>query len=133
MDDMDRSVREFNLALRDFVRKTCPDQVVTVQRKISLDALKRLVEKTPVRTGRARGNWQVGIDQRPETQDVLRYDQSGGPTIRKGAAVIKGMQKPCVCYLTNNVDYINDLEDGKSTQAPNGMMAVTVQELREML
>jgi len=35
-------------------------------------------------------------------------------------------------WITNNVDYIEKLEHGGSQQAPQGMVSVTVAELRTM-
>jgi len=32
-------------------------------------------------------------------------------------------------YITNNLDYISELEDGSSRQSPSGMVAVTMLEL----
>ncbi len=121
-------VQSFNAEIRDFARKVAPEEAVQVQRKIAIEALKRLVMKTPVRTGRARGNWQVGINTDPEGW-LETFDKAGGGTINLGAAQIHGMPLG-TCFLTNNVNYIEDLEHGKSTQAPHGMLTVTVEELK---
>ena len=136
----------FNQALKDFVVQDVPQLVSQVQRKICLDALTKLVMKTPVRTGRARGNWQVGINQQPKGEAVGavqavsgsmgaafqiagRFDPDGRATIAEGEGTIKMMPPFVVCYITNNVSYILKLEDGGSKQAPQGMLAVTFDEL----
>ena len=54
------SLAQFNKSIDDFARKI-PGKVSALQKKIVLEALKRIVERTPVDTGRARGNWQVTI------------------------------------------------------------------------
>lgn len=97
-------------------------------RKLALEALRRVVLKTPVDTGRARGNWQTTID-RPATGTQETTDPSGGQTISEGSNVIgqAPIFRPIV--LTNNLPYIERLEDGSSQQAPNGMLSVTVAEL----
>jgi len=149
---MQTDVRQFNLALQKFIRKEVPDAVVTVQRKTSLDALRKLVKRTPVRTGRARANWQVGINHCPNdipypAGDVFAggvapktrtkapsLSVAGQNAVSAGNRVIGSIKKPCVCYIVNNVEYIAELEKGRSPQCPpGGMMALTVQELRESL
>ena len=125
-------VRQFNLALQKFVSKEVPDQMVTVQRKVCLDALAKLVKRTPVDTGRARGGWQVGINQRPP--ETERLDKNGSKTIGAGRNVIGSIKKPTVCFIVNDVEYIVELEKGRSKQCPpGGMMALTVQELKDSL
>ena len=38
-----------------------------------------------------------------------------------------------VIYITNNVDYINELDKGTSQQAPNGMVSLTINEVQAQL
>ena len=38
-----------------------------------------------------------------------------------------------VIYITNNVDYINELDKGSSQQAPNGMVSLTINEVQAQL
>lgn len=107
------------------------DQWNLIMRRTALDALTRIVLKTPVDTGRARGNWFVQIggagDMVTETTD-----KAGGPTIALGDAVIGSYRQRDdlpVISIYNNLPYINRLEHGWSKQAPNGMVSVTVAEL----
>lgn len=128
-------VESFNQALRDFARKHLPAQVAVMERKVCLEGLRRLVEKTPVDTGRARGGWQVGIAEHPRGQtdrldDTVSADES--PTVAAGSAVIAEIKMPVKCIIANNVEYIEALENGHSQQAPNGMLGLTVQELGTM-
>jgi len=47
-------------------------------------------------------------------------------------AALAGLPAYQVVWISNNVDYIEELEHGHSWQAPHGMLAVTVAELREL-
>jgi len=123
---------QFNQVIRAFGEQVVPRLVQTAQRKICLDGLSKLVKRTPVDTGRARGNWQVGINQQPRG-DTGRLDPAGDSTIAGGNAAIQQLPPFCICHITNNVDYILDLENGHSAQAPNGMLAVTFEELASSL
>lgn len=97
-------------------------------RKLALEALRRVVLKTPVDTGRARGNWQTTIG-RPATGQTEATDPSGGQTISRGSQVIGQAPIFRPITLANNLPYIERLESGSSQQAPNGMVATTVSEL----
>lgn len=128
---MDKSLEQFNREIDDFTNNMIPDAIVTIQKKLVLEALRRVVLRTPVDTGRARGNWQTTIAE--PSQAILDVtDKDGNATIQKGLAAIATLPPYQVVYITNNLEYIEVLEDGSSTQAPEGMVALTIQELREM-
>lgn len=108
------------------------DELRTVIRQIALEATRRIVLRTPVKDGGARGNWQVAIGG--AGGDTLeRLDPSGGAAVSAAAgalaayAAVEGFP---VIAIYNNLPYINRLETGYSDQAPAGMVAVTVAEFQ---
>jgi len=122
------SLAQFNKTVSDFATRVPAEKTMLFLKKISFEALSRLVQKTPVDTGRARGGWQVSFGKLAAGQ-VETTDKSGGGTIGNGSSKIMAMKMPVIVYIANNVHYILELEDGHSGQAPNGMMALTIQEL----
>ena len=124
------NLAQFNREVTQFAR-SIPGKVTVMQKKIVLEALLRLVEKTPVDTGRARGNWQVTIGSPAEGQ-FDQTDKEGGDTIAKGLAALAGLPDMQVVWISNNIDYIEELEHGHSGQSPEGMLAITIEELRNM-
>lgn len=107
------------------------DKLSTAVRKISLELFSRVILKTPVDTGRARGNWQVAIGSLPNgTLDL--NDASGTATVSKATATTAGVKAGDVIYLVNNLPYAQRLEDGYSGQAPAGMVALSVQEFQQI-
>jgi hypothetical protein len=130
---MTTNVKEFNAAIGEFAKKLPVEHVVPFHKKIALECLRRIVLRTPVDTGRARGNWQLTIDV-PATGEVANLDKAGGGTIAAGIGNIGGLRPFTVVYLTNNVPYAEALENGHSKgQAPNGMVAVTFAELEKVI
>lgn len=140
------NIKQFNMEITKFA-KSIPGKVTKMQKHIVMEALRRLVEKTPVDTGCARGNWQVTIGSPASGQVSGDWPKTSGPpkterpplrpednqTILNGLAALTGLPKFQVVWITNNVDYIEFLESGSaqgSTQAPEGMLAITVEELR---
>jgi len=117
----------FSIDLEQFAGKAVKnaDQVT---RKIALGVFRGVELKTPVKTGRARGNWQVTTGS-PASGTVDATDPSGGRVLGEIASKCTAWDpKTGAIYLTNNLPYIERLENGSSTQAPSGMVAVTIAE-----
>ena len=86
-------------------------------RGTALSLFAKIVQRTPVDTGRARGNWMAGLNR--------ASDNSGGYQ-----SVVARARLGDSLFLTNNLPYIKDLEEGTSAQAPAGMVRVTATEFR---
>lgn len=101
-------------------------------RKIALELFSRVILRSPVDTGRFRGNWMVAIGSIPSgTLDL--NDKSGTATVSKATAATAGVKGGDVIYLVNNLPYGPRLEDGYSEQAPAGMVDLTVQEFQQVV
>ncbi|HEX7048653.1 MAG TPA: HK97 gp10 family phage protein [Longimicrobiales bacterium] len=101
-------------------------------RALALEALARLMRKTPVDTGRARANWNVALGSPDRSTDEDRTIADAGRAQAEGVRVIAEFGPGRVLYVTNSLPYIQDLEDGRSKQAPQGMVKVTVAELKPL-
>lgn len=101
--------------------------------KIACRELARLViQDTPVQTGRARANWQAGLNQAPS--GVLEQtDPSGEAALQRVDEILARMKPGDSIVLANNLDYIGTLEDGSSRQAPNGMLKRNLQRWPELV
>ena len=152
---MPTNARQFNGELRRFVEVTVPEEVARFARRIALDALRRIVFRTPVDDGPARGGWMVSIGS-PATGPGIA-DPGGGSTVQRGSILIAGAPPFQTIHITNNQDHILILEEGGfvppdpgpskdpregrkgrilvsggySVQAPRGMAAITVEEIRQ--
>lgn len=149
---MGSNFKEFGDQVLRISKQLTQDELVLFQRKIVLEALQRIVLKTPVDTGHARLNWQVtiGVPAGTEIQG-----QGGAPNIGTALAALATLKPFQVVYVSNPVPYIQVLEEGGfvpsdpgpssdprpgrlgrilvrggySVQAPQGMVSVTVAEL----
>jgi len=101
-------------------------------RKIALEMFRRIILKSPVLSGRFRGNWQLAIGSVPEGTLELD-DKTGTATIAKGAATAMGFNAGETIFFANNLPYARRLEEGYSQQAPNGMVALTIQEFQSVV
>ena len=117
----------FTIALEKFAEKA-EKNAETATRKITLDVFRGVIMKTPVASGRARGNWQANIGS-SASGEVDAEDKSGAVTVVKAAAECATWNPAAgPIFLTNNLPYIERLENGYSKQAPAGMVAVTIAE-----
>lgn len=121
--------KTFALELDAEFREKVEDRLLEVVQKLGMELLQRIVMKTPVDTGRARGGWSVSIGN-PSTGETGNIDRGGGETISRGAAVITGLTELQALWIVNNVEYVSFLEDGHSGQAPAGMVAVSLAEMQ---
>ncbi len=133
--------------IKKFAQKA-GDNADMVVRKVVLDIGRSLVEKTPVGNpdlwqnpdnkpdgyvgGHARANWSHSIGALVN-QEFKEIDATGGASIDRivGSVPVKAAGK--VHYIQNSVPYIQALEDGHSTQAPAGMVAITQTEFQDYI
>lgn len=105
------------------------DLSLRFQKRIALEAMKRVVARTPVDTGRARGGWQMARGQGNEA-DIGSVDIIGSATVGTALSILNRITIPFgLITVFNNVEYITFLEEGSSVQAPLGMVAITLIEL----
>jgi hypothetical protein len=145
----------FNRQLDQYIGRDVEREAQKLHRIVSIEALKRVVLKSPTDTGRFRGGWQLTVGQ-PSTSSPLRTDRAGGATISAGISALSALRPYSVVWIVNNTIYGEVLElggfvpkdpgpskdprptrkgkvlvrGGYSVQAPQGMVRVTVQELR---
>jgi hypothetical protein len=94
--------------------------------------LESVVHSTPIDTGRAKANWAIGIGSKHSTTFLAPPTPSAAESVSLTRAAIKlagykggeGMQ----IHISNNLDYIADLNRGKSIQAAPGFFEAAVLE-----
>ena len=119
------SVAGFNADLKKFA-KASKLELELVVRKIAFEVLKGVVQKTPIKTGRAKANWNLGYgsaNTRITNNTTFTLIE---PPKGRGDKVI---------YITNHLPYINALEHGSSKQArnPDGMVALTMLDIERSI
>lgn len=154
---MTDNLASFNRQLANFSQKLVPAQAVLLHKKVVLEALNRVVLKTPVDLGQARGEWQVTVGS-PAAGKTGKTDPTGQNAILGGLTAVAGLSPYQVVWLTNNSDHIEVLENGGfipkdpgpskdprsgrtgrilvkggfSIQAPKGMVNETFRELLQI-
>lgn len=115
---MDARAAEFANALRVEVRRFKEEEIPTVVRAAAIRALTACVANTPVDTGHARAGWIVSTDA-PSTITNDKTDKQGQSTVKDGQRVIAS-SKSLHIFVSNNVEYIEVLDDGRIERPPGG-------------
>jgi len=137
----------FALDIQKFAKKA-GDNADLVVRKVVLDIGRSLVEKTPVGNpdlwqnpdnkpdgyvgGHARANWSHSIGALVN-QEFKEIDATGGASIDRIISSVPVKAAGKVHYIQNSLPYMQALEDGHSTQAPAGMVAITQTEFQDYI
>jgi len=94
----------------------------------AIEAIGRLANRTPVDTGAARFHWFVRALP-DENFDKTRVDPAGDLAKQRAKRDVKLFTIGQIVYLVNAAPYFQYLEAGSSTQAPNGVVAITLAEM----
>jgi len=118
-----------------------PREVSKVVRKVALAADQALVLGTPVDTGRARSNWIVSLGSEVTTPiepyaplapgtdpGKLSETANAQAALAQGREAVANHQAEQAIHITNNVDYIQPLNEGSSSQAPAMFVEAAVQQ-----
>lgn len=143
------NLREFSKAMKTRA-KNLGDNVPDLVRKTALAIDVAVTQATPVDTGRARANWQIGLGSAPtgvvsvssgtrprvkgmnkkERKKSIRSwrsarDAAAGVAAQealKNAQSVLAAYKGGAIYIRNNLPYIGALNRGHSRQAPAGFV-----------
>jgi hypothetical protein len=107
-------------ALANAIQRNAP----ILQREVSQAVVDYVATSTPVLTGQASGNWKTAIG----TPDTSWDPGASSPqhSIAEAHATLRGLAIGQTVYITNNVPYIVDLNQGSSSKAPAGFVEASV-------
>ena len=147
------NARQFSLDLSNLLKGATEDAVVKATQKMALDALRGVVLKSPVGFppswkrpapkgyvgGQFRGAWQLSVGaegtgitgkSRPGKAGSVNAANAAASDARGELTKLRAYEP---VYIVNGLPYAERLENGWSQQAPLGMVALTVQELQNVI
>ena len=107
-------------------------RLVEVVRSTMIEMGSSIVDRTPVRSGRARANWCSAIGS-PDYRNDIQADPSAAGARATLAKTLTDYKLGDTIYFTNSVPYAKRLEEGWSKQAPSGMVKLTIQNYATIL
>lgn len=113
--DISRFVANANLKVKDAITG------------VAYGIAEGVIKRTPVDTGRARGNWIVTMDSMSREQTGV-LDKSGERSLNRVARGLDAFElgKTRSIFLTNTLPYIVMLEYGWSPKSPAGMVRLSL-------
>lgn len=124
--------------------------VIELRRETIIGIVNRIAELTPVDTGQARSNWQVGVGApptgtRPPYSPIPSrwrrpYGRGGSRSERRNLlgvtmtaqGKLRDIRGDEPIYITNNLPYIDRLNQGWSSQSPAGFVMLGVRAGTEL-
>jgi hypothetical protein len=121
-----KSLNEFKVGLAKFA-KGIDVSVATVHKKIVFEAYTRIIQRSPVDTGRFRASWTIH-ESTPDTavKPPGKYSAPTPPQLTFKSSYT-------IVWINNSLPYALRLEQGWSKQAPQGMVALTELDLTAMV
>ena len=107
-------------------------KIESVMRSSVLRLGNRIIQDSPVDTGRFINNWMsaVGTSDNSTRDDESMSGSQSQEDLERMSAELKGDQ---IGYFTNSLPYAEALELGSSAKAPAGMVAVNVLDWQEIV
>ena len=115
--------------VKDLIRESVKEDVIALALNIHGRLVDNPPEGTPVDTGWASANWWISVGTVPSDNDGSGGDVSAQQAKQSTGLVDILTYEPSkgVIYITNNVPYINRLNNGWSQQSPAGFVDRAVQ------
>lgn len=125
---------ELNRALNDWAAAAHEDALLAFLAQL-MNCYRRLVQRTPVDTGRARAGWHIEGETdewKPAPGVYESAKNEAASIIAAQTEKLQGLTKVDIIYVMNNVEHILALEAGWSRQS-SGFVALFLTELRMQL
>jgi len=127
---MSTNIKQFVSAVKTEIEIKGFNEFGLFKKRITKIALRRLVDATPVDTGRLKGNWKVGVNNIPRGFDPNKFDKGGEGVKAEGGVIIdssSGLFDDLV--IVNNVNYIKFIHDGTDRITANPFIEGVAAEL----
>lgn len=101
-------------------------------KKIGIELFSKVINKTPVDTGRLRSNWIPSFNS-PNIEKT-EFKKSGATVKGEVIGKMQSYNGENSIYLSNNLPYVNRIEyDSHSNQAPSGMVRISLIEIKSFI
>lgn len=131
------------------IRQWANRRRISMNKAIAMTAIRlgtNIIERTPIDTGRAKGNWMSAYGSADTSTSETRMQNEALQGLHAKFTVAEVGRNSSI-FITNSLPYINHLEyglypnpskgskteNGFSKQAPAGMVRVSVAEFKRIL
>ena len=111
----------------DRLAKKYEQDLERVVRQATFQLFNDVQLRSPVDTGRFRGNWNVSYRAPNYSTQLVSTASRASSEVQKALTLPVGG----ITYMSNGLPYARRLEYGYSKQAPSGMVRISVREFRD--
>jgi len=106
-----------------------------IHQEVATEGFRILKRRSPVKSGRFRANWRVGLNSPDLTADdsftTSQYgDEPNQNEMKEARRVIRKAKVKDKILLTNALPYAKNIERGDSKMAPHGVIELSHLELK---
>jgi len=91
-----------------------------------------VASRTPVLSGRAQASWNLSVGGPDTSEKGPTYNRPGN-SIDAGNVNVSGFRLGQNLFISNSIDYIDDLNAGSSSKAPAAFVEMTLANLAPIL
>lgn len=113
------------------IQKALADRPDKLIRGFAFECAKKIIKRTPVDTGRARGNWNISAGEADFSTTESR-DKSGVKTLMQAKREISKVVYGDNIWIANGLPYIGRLEKGWSKKQGGHMVRLTAAEVQPL-
>jgi hypothetical protein len=120
---------DFNLDLASIADELQADYN-TLVRRFTFGVYSRVIRKSPVDTGRFRGNWIISIGKPIGVSFPEQFNKNASVFVNNNPSTIESfdMQRQDLLLIKKKSPYAEKLKRGHSKQAPQGMLDISIRE-----
>lgn len=107
------------------------NSLISSYRETLIDIGESLVFFTPLKTGLASSNWNVGLRRTSNEREPLSGEK-GVAAVNAMKLQVLSLEPKNVSIFNNPIEYIDDLEGGTSPQARSGMVEPTMYRIGDI-
>lgn len=124
------NLRQFTNAVKTEIELQGLKQFGLFKRTIAKKAMRALVDRTPVDTGRMKGNWNIGENIVPTDFDEDLFDTDGTAT-KEGLSIFIDSSSAIFddLFIVNNTPYLEFIHDGTAHISANPFVEGVAAEL----
>ncbi len=101
--------------------------LVKKTKALTKEIFEGIVSKTPVASGSLRASWRIGVNAVDES---ISFQQSHSNPLPAPKFSMPKFNFGDHIFISNSLPYVFDVENGSSSQAPQGMVRVTLASVK---
>lgn len=126
-----RTAVDFGKTLATIARERMGDALRQKQKQTARELLQKILQGHPTDTGYSKSNWRASLHT-PDftTIDTIMSEADQMAALEHVLSKLDEAPPNSTLYLCNGVSYVSILENGHSSKAPEGFIALAIESVK---